>query len=82
LVEPMVQDLTRRFDDGVGTHYDWQTREQGYLIVRDEAGDETKVDLMTIAIGVLTVDDGPFSDIREITEAAAAARREGREATP
>jgi diguanylate cyclase (GGDEF)-like protein len=80
LVDAMVNDLTQRFNDGIGTHYDWQTREQGYLIVRDEAGNETKVNLMTIAIGVLTVDDGPFSDIREITEAAATARREGREA--
>jgi PleD family two-component response regulator len=80
LTEAMVQDLTQRFNDGIGTHYDWQTREQGYLIVRDEAGNETQVDLMTIAIGVLSVDDGPFSDIREITEAAASARREGREA--
>jgi PleD family two-component response regulator len=80
LTDAMVQDLTQRFNDGIGTHYDWQTREQGYLLVRDEAGNETQVDLMTIAIGVLSVDDGPFSDIREITEAAASARREGREA--
>jgi PleD family two-component response regulator len=77
LVKNMVQDLEKRFADGIGTHYDWQTREQGYLIVRDEAGNETKVDLMTVAIGVLTVDDGPFSDIREITESAASARRGG-----
>jgi PleD family two-component response regulator len=75
LVQPMVGDLRKRFDEGIGTHYDWQTREQGFLLVRDEAGNETKVDLMTIAIGIITVDDGPFSDIREITEAAASARR-------
>jgi PleD family two-component response regulator len=80
LTDAMVRDLTQRFDDGIGTHYDWQTREQGYLLVRDEAGNETQVDLMTIAIGVLSAEDGPFSDIREITEAAASARREGREA--
>jgi GGDEF domain-containing protein len=76
LVQPMVRELGRRFDEGIGTHYDWQTREQGFLLVRDEAGNETKVNLMTIAIGILSVEDGPFSDIREITEAAASARRE------
>jgi PleD family two-component response regulator len=76
LVQPMVRDLGKRFDEGIGTHYDWQTREQGFLLVRDEAGNETQVDLMTIAIGILSVEDGPFSDIREITEAAASARRE------
>jgi PleD family two-component response regulator len=76
LVQSMVQDLEKRFNEGIGTHYDWQTREQGFLIVRDDAGNETKVDLMTIAVGVLSAEDGPFSDIREITESAASARRE------
>jgi len=31
---------------------------------------------MELAIGILLDTDGPFTDIREITEAAAAARRE------
>lgn len=79
LTKPIVQELKRRFDDGVGTHYDWKTRQDGYLTVRDDQGNEKKVDLMKLAIGVVTADDGPFSDIREITEAAASARREGRE---
>ena len=78
LIAPIVKDLKQRFDTGVGTHYDWQARQQGYLILRDEAGNEVKSDLMKLSIGVLTADDGPFSDIREITEAAASARREGR----
>jgi len=77
LVAPIVEDLHQRFDAEVGTHYDWQVREQGYLVVTDDAGNETKVDLMSLSIGVVTVDDGPFYDIREITEAAASARREG-----
>lgn len=78
LIAPIVKDLKQRFDTGVGTHYDWQTRQQGYLILRDEAGNEVKSDLMKLSIGVLTAGDGPFADIREITEAAASARREGR----
>ena len=76
-VAPIVKDLKHHFDTRVGTHYDWQTRQQGYLTVRDEAGNETQTDLMTLSIGVVTADDGPFADIREITEAAANARREG-----
>lgn len=78
LATPIVKDLKHRFDTGVGTHYDWQTRQRGYLMVRDETGNETKADLMTLSIGVVTADDGPFTDIREITEAAASARRAGR----
>jgi len=61
-IEPMVEDLQKRFDAEIATHYDWQARQQG-------------VELMSLSIGVLTVDDGPFYDIREITEAAAGVRR-------
>ena len=51
------------------------TRMQGYLVVQDAEGQETHVPLMSLNIGTLTADAGPFTDIREITEAAAEARR-------
>ncbi|MDY7078590.1 MAG: response regulator [Chloroflexota bacterium] len=63
LITPIVEDVKQRFDAEVGTHYDWQARQKG-------------IDLMSLSIGVVTVDDGPFYDIREITEAASSARRE------
>lgn len=71
----IAEDFKDRFDADVGTHYDWSTRNRGYMLLNDEAGNERKVDLMNLAIGVVTADDGPFADIREITEAAASARR-------
>ncbi len=74
-IEPIAADLQERFNAEVGTHYDWQVRQQGYMIVQDDEGNEKKVDLMSLAIGKVTVEDGPFYDIREITEAAASARR-------
>jgi len=77
-IAPIVKDIKQRFDAEVGVHYDWQTRQRGYLILRDKAGNEARSDLMKLSIGVLTADDGPFADIREITEMAASARREGR----
>jgi len=78
LIRPMVQDMTRRFSEGIVTHYDFKTRQQGYLVIRDDQGNEQRVGLMELAIGAVSSDDGPFTDIREITEAAAAARRERR----
>lgn len=78
LIPSIVEDIQRRFNVDIGTHYDWTTRQQGYLIRRDKAGNETRFDLMTLSIGVVTVDDGPFADIREITEVAASARRSAR----
>ncbi len=78
LIRPMVQNMTRRFSEGVVTHYDFKTRQQGYLVVRDDRGNEQRVGLMEMTVGAISSDDGPFTDIREITEAAAAARRERR----
>lgn len=75
-VTRIVKELKERFDSKVGTHYDWHTRERGHLIIEDASGNQVEADLMTLAIGVVTADDGPFADIREITEAAASARRE------
>ena len=62
LIGSIAEDLQRRFDAEIGTHYDWKARQKG--------------NLMSLSTGVVTVDDGPFYDIREITEAASSARRE------
>ena len=78
LVEPLKAELIRRFKENVGTHYDFMTRMQGYLVVKHEDGREEQVPLMALAIGTLTSDDGPFTDIREITEEVAEIRRRSR----
>ncbi len=79
LVQPLTKDLIRHFSAGIGTHYDFVARQKGYIVVRDDQGNEQKVGLMDLAIGIITSDDGPFTDIREITETAAAARRKAAE---
>lgn len=65
-VPQIVQEFEKRFDAEVGTHYDWRARQQG-------------VEMMSLAIGVISSADGPFYDIREITEAASSARREAKQ---
>ena len=78
LVKSTVDDLKNRFNEGVNVHYDWQTVQQGYMVVHDDEGNEKKANLMKLSVGAVTADDGPFADIREITEAASSARREKR----
>ncbi len=73
--EALRDGIVRRFNKDVGTHYDFMTRMQGYLVTKDDEGNESHSPLMSLAIGILTAEDGPFTDIREITEAAAEARR-------
>ncbi len=78
LVASLRSEIINRFKENVGTHYDFMTRMQGYLVVKDEDDKEVRRPLMTLQIGGLTADDGPFTDIREITEAAAEVRRQAR----
>jgi hypothetical protein len=76
LVDDFRKEIVKRFDEKVGTHYDFMTRSQGYLVTKDDSGNEVQVPLMSLRIGILTSEDGPFTDIREITEIAAEVRRQ------
>ncbi len=71
----LKEKIASRFNKEVGTFYDFRERERGYLLVKDASGQEQQVPLMTLAVGIISSEDGPFADIREITERAAEARR-------
>ena len=67
--------LVKRFNDEVGTHYDFKARQQGYIAYKGKDGSEQRAPLMVMAVGIISSDTQEFTDIREITEAAADARR-------
>lgn len=62
--------VVARFEEERGTHYNFIDRDRGYMVVGGE-----KVPLMSLAVGLVLAEDGPFADIREITEVAAEMRR-------
>ncbi len=64
--------LKERFDTEVQSHYSFQDREKGGVVLDGNA--DKKADLMTISVGIVT-SEREFYDIREVTEAAAEARR-------
>lgn len=66
--------LQTRFKSEVKSHYAYTDRQQGGVRLSDSSGIERLYPLMTLAVGMVT-SERPFSDIREITEAAAEARR-------
>jgi diguanylate cyclase (GGDEF)-like protein len=70
------QALKARFAEEIQTHYSFIDRQQGYILVADESGQQVKTPLMTLAVGTVSPSKHQFSDIREITELAAEARRE------
>jgi len=68
------QRLKERFTVGVKTHYNFLDREQGYMVAQTTNG-PVNTPFMTLAIGIISPGEYGFADIREITEAAAEARR-------
>jgi hypothetical protein len=55
--------------------YNFLDREQGFIMSTGPDGKVTQTPLMTLSIGVVSPTQTQFSDIREITELAAEARR-------
>ncbi|MFZ5820254.1 MAG: GGDEF domain-containing response regulator [Chloroflexota bacterium] len=66
--------LKTRFEEEVLTHYNFMDRQQGHMLAPAPNGQE-KVPFMTIAVGIISPSNQDFSDIREITEMGAEARR-------
>jgi len=72
---PIKAYVAERFKNEVGTFYSFRDRERGYILIGGDEGNEKQIPLMNLAVGVVTSDTTRFSDIREITEIAAAERR-------
>lgn len=65
----------QRFEREVLPFYNFIDRKQGYLTTVDESGKQTEIPFMTLSIGTVSQSEYQFTDIREITELAAEARR-------
>ena len=76
-IPEISQTLRTRFAEEVPTHYNFLDREQGYIVTVDESGNKKETPMMTMAIGTVSPSKYQFTDIREITELAAEARRKG-----
>jgi len=74
-VRAICERVMRDLDQRIGTLYDYQDRKQGFLRLRDAAGEEVQVPLMYLVIGVVDGTRRHFSDIRELSEAAAQVRQ-------
>jgi PleD family two-component response regulator len=68
--------LKERFDNEVQTHYNFIDRQQGFVQAPTADGTTVKVPFMTLSVGIVSPSMQSFSDIREITELAAEARRQ------
>ena len=69
-IQPIIDRLISRFDAEIGLHYNYKHRKQAFIEMVDDQGIARQVPLMSLSIGVLSSKDGPFYDIRELSEAA------------
>jgi PleD family two-component response regulator len=67
--------LAERFSDEILTHYNYLDRQKGYIQYSGEGGETEQSAIISIGIGVVSPAEHEFTDIREITELAAEARR-------
>ena len=74
-VAAMAEGAVQRFGQEIGSHYSFKDRERGHIVVKDADGTERHAPLMKMCIGVVLAKDNDFTDIREITEVSAEARR-------
>jgi DNA-binding response OmpR family regulator len=73
--QTIYHQLVKRFSEEIVTYYSYKDRQQGYLHVSGEEHTEVKSPLMDLSIGIVSPNLYHFTDIREITELAAEARR-------
>jgi hypothetical protein len=77
-VKAICERLMQRFDESVGTLYDYKDRKAGFIVVKNEKGEEVQVPFMYLVIGILDGTKRSFSDIRELSETAAEVRQQAR----
>jgi len=73
---PVVKEnLLARFSEEIQTHYNYLDRQKGYIEYSGNGGASRQSPIISMKIGVVNSSNDEFTDIREITEMAADARR-------
>ncbi len=79
-VKTLSEAAVVRFDRDVPLLYSYQDRRAGFMMVQEPSGKQRQVPLMSLSIGVISQAQGPFTDIRELTEVASEAKQKARQA--
>ena len=65
--------LKLRFQEALPGKYSYLDQQRGFVLVRNPSGAENRIPLMHLAVGIIRSADHHFTDVRQITELAAAA---------
>ncbi len=75
LAPALCREITQRFADEVQVFYPFTARQEGKVVYTDGHGNVKEAPFMSLSVAALSGSEGPFADIREITEVAADIRR-------
>ncbi len=75
LAPVLCREITRRFAEEVQVFYPFTARQEGKVVYTDGHGSVKEAPFMSLSVAALSGSEGPFADIREITEVAADIRR-------
>lgn len=75
LAPVLCREITRRFAEEVQVFYPFTARQEGKVVYTDGHGNVKEAPFMSLSVAALSGSEGPFADIREITEVAADIRR-------
>jgi len=77
-VRQIGEETILRFDRETAPLYSYQDRKAGYMTFIDPNGKQRQAPLMNLSIGAITDAQGPFTDIRELSEVVNEARQRAR----
>jgi diguanylate cyclase (GGDEF)-like protein len=69
--ETLARDITRRFDEGIRSHYDPEDRGRGWIQAHDRRGKLRHTPFATVSIGIVNVPPGRFDGAVAASRAAA-----------
>lgn len=77
-IRQIGEETILRFDRETAPLYSYQDRKAGYMTFIDASGKQRQAPLMNLSIGAITDAQGPFTDIRELSEVVNEARQRAR----
>ena len=78
-IEPLCQELIRRFDGESRALYGEDDLRRGGLLARDRQGQEQRYPLVSLSIGVVTNQSHPLTNMEEVSRTAAEVKHKAKE---
>lgn len=70
LIEEISREIVEEFDKTIGSLYNEEDREKGYIITKNRRGDLCRIPLLSVSIGIATNEHAKFSHIGEVIQIA------------